>query len=90
MSVHAFPNNKVQQTNPPNGGGGNDMEIRLSKLETATEYLQRDVKEIREDVRTIKNEIGGIRTTDFRITFGAIIVVALGLAAIMAKGFHWL
>lgn len=26
---------------------------------------------------------------DFRILFGAIISVALGLAAIMVKGFHW-
>jgi len=27
--------------------------------------------------------------TDFRIMFGALITVALGLAALMAKGFHW-
>jgi tetrahydromethanopterin S-methyltransferase subunit G len=26
---------------------------------------------------------------DFRLLFGAIITVALGLAALMAKGFHW-
>mgnify|MGYP000722284598 FL=1 len=30
------------------------------------------------------------RTTDFRLIFGAIITVALGLAALMAKGFGWL
>jgi len=28
--------------------------------------------------------------TDFRLLFGAIIAVTLGLAALMAKGFHWL
>ena len=27
--------------------------------------------------------------SDFRILFGAIITVALGLATLMAKGFHW-
>jgi hypothetical protein len=26
---------------------------------------------------------------DFRILFGALIVVALGLAGLMAKGFRW-
>ncbi|GBQ64851.1 hypothetical protein AA103196_0988 [Ameyamaea chiangmaiensis NBRC 103196] len=26
---------------------------------------------------------------DFRLTFGALITTALGLAALMAKGFHW-
>ncbi|OGB23499.1 MAG: hypothetical protein A3I66_01235 [Burkholderiales bacterium RIFCSPLOWO2_02_FULL_57_36] len=59
------------------------MEARVAKLEAITEYIQRDIKELKEDVRAI-------RTTDFRILFGAIIAVALGLAAIMAKGFGWL
>ncbi len=27
---------------------------------------------------------------DFRLTFGALIALALGLATMMAKGFHWL
>jgi len=65
---------------PPDDGG---MEARVAKLEAITEYIQRDIKELKEDVRAI-------RTTDFRILFGAIIAVALGLAAIMAKGFGWL
>ena len=30
------------------------------------------------------------RERDFRITFGALITVALGLAALMAHGFKWL
>ena len=68
------------------GGGGGDnggMEARVAKLETAVEYIQRDIAELKEDVRAI-------RTTDFRLTFGAIIFVALGLAGLMAKGFNWL
>jgi hypothetical protein len=28
--------------------------------------------------------------TDFRVLFGALIAIAVGLAGIMAKGFHWL
>lgn len=40
----------------------------------------------------LKTEIHGLRTdarSDFRLLFGAIIAAALGLAGLMAKGFHW-
>ena len=40
------------------------------------EHMQRDIAELKADVRSI-------RTTDVRIMFGALITVALGLAAIM-------
>lgn len=46
--------------------------------------------ELKRDVREIRTDITGIRTTDFRILFGATIAVAIGLAGLMAKGFHWL
>lgn len=38
------------------------------------------------DARETKRD----QRTDFRLTFGALIAVALGLAGLMAKGFHWL
>lgn len=72
---------------PPYDGG---MEARIAKLEASTNYIERDIKELKDDVRTIRNEIASIRNTDFRIIFGAIIFVALGLAGIMAKGFGWI
>ncbi|WP_291827327.1 hypothetical protein [Bosea sp. (in: a-proteobacteria)] len=71
-----------------NGGGGTSdgMEARVAKLEadighikTATSDLRTDVRELRTDART-----------DFRLLFGALIFVALGLAGLMAKGFKWL
>ncbi len=65
-----------------NGG----MEGRIAKLETAMEYVQRDLGEIKSDIRQIKDHA----RTDFRLLFGALITVALGLAGLMAKGFHWL
>lgn len=40
----------------------------------------------------LKTEMSGLRTEargDFRLLFGAIIAAALGLAGLMAKGFHW-
>lgn len=66
------------------------MEPRVAKLETVSEYVQRDIKELKDEVRLLRSDIIAIRTTDFRLIFGAIIVVALGLAGLMAKGFHWI
>lgn len=74
------------------GGGGNNggMEARIAKLEATVEHINRDLSEIKADLKDARRDITSIRTTDFRLTFGAIIVVALGLASLMAKGFGWI
>ncbi|MES2151584.1 MAG: hypothetical protein V4508_17540 [Pseudomonadota bacterium] len=59
------------------------VEHRLTRLEASAEVLQRDMTEL-------KTEVKGIRTTDFRLIFGAMITLALGMASLMAKGFHWI
>lgn len=64
------------------------MEVRIAKLEATMEHVQSNVAELKADVRELRRDIFGIRTTDFRILFGAIIAVALWLAGMMAKGFH--
>jgi len=66
------------------------MESPVTKLETAVEYIQRDVELLQRDVRALRQDMIGIRTTDFRLLFGAIIAVAVGLTGLMAKGFNWL
>ena len=55
-------------------GGGGSMEARVAKLEAAVEHIFDIKKDIRED---------------FRILFGSLIITALGLAGLMAKGFKW-
>ena len=62
------------------------MEARIAKLESSVVHIQSDVKEIKQDTRDIRKD----SKEDFRILFGALIFVALGLALLMAKGFHWL
>ena len=62
------------------------IEARVAKLEAHIEHIQSDIAEIKSDVREIKRDA----RTDFRLLFGAIIFVALGLAGLMAKGFHWI
>jgi hypothetical protein len=75
---------------PLHGGGGggtfDGMEPRVAKLEAAIEHIQRDTTDIKTDVRTLRDNA----RSDFRLLFGATIAVALGLAALMARGFHWL
>lgn len=70
------------------GGGGYDggMEARVAKLESTTEYIQRDISELKEDVRSIRKDMN----LDFRLTWVGIITLGLGLAGLLAKGFHWL
>jgi hypothetical protein len=43
------------------------------------------LKDLRDDLRTVWDR----EQADFRILFGALTGVALGIAGLMAKGFHW-
>lgn len=89
----AVPNLNVVSITPSRsidksgGGGDNDgMESRVAKLEAAVEHIQRDISDLKTDVRGLRAD----SRSDFRTLFGALIAVALGLAGIMAKGFGWL
>jgi len=62
------------------------MEARIAKLESHVEHIQSDIKDVKLDIREIKKDA----KEEFRIIFGAMIFIALGLAGLMAKGFHWL
>jgi len=63
-----------------------NMEARIARLEVAVEYMSRDLRDIKEAMRAVRRGM----VTDFRLLFGSLIAVALGLAALMAKGFGWL
>jgi len=62
------------------------MEARIAKVESDVGHLLRDLTDIKTDIREIK----GHARDDFRILFGALIIVAIGLAGLLAKGFNWL
>jgi hypothetical protein len=69
------------------------MDGRVARIESDISYIKRDIQDIKGDLKDVRNDIKDIRTdmrTDFRITFGALIAVALGLAGIMARGFGWM
>ena len=62
------------------------MEARIARLESHVEHIQSDLTELKTDVRELRRA----DETNFRILFGALISAALGLAALMSKGFGWL
>lgn len=68
---------------PPYDGG---MEARVAVLEEIAKSTKEILVEIKGDVRDILRD----QKSDFRLLFGALIAVALGLAGLMARGFHWL
>ncbi len=61
------------------------MEARIGKLETDVEYIKRAVSELRTDVRELRSH----QERDFRLLFGAIVFVALGISGMVAKQFGW-
>lgn len=78
-------------------GGGSDVLERVARLESDVDYIKRDLAEVRTDLKAFRQEaqtelkeIRAEMRTDFRIIFGALIAAVLGLAGLMAKGFHWL
>ncbi len=62
------------------------MEARIARLESDMSHVKSDISEIKADFREFRKDA----RTDFRLTFGALIAVALGLAGLMAKGFGWI
>ncbi|MFD2365002.1 hypothetical protein [Pseudoduganella sp. GCM10020061] len=66
--------------------------------------LRADMRELRNEMRELRNEMHAelramrsdmldmrrASTTDFRILFGALIAVAVGLAGTMARAFGWI
>ena len=53
------------------------------------EDLTRETTSLRQDLVRETTSLRKEARTDFRLLFSAIIFVALGLASLMAKGFHW-
>lgn len=55
--------------------------------------VKNEFKEVRNEFKEVRNEFKEVRKEmkeDFRNLFGALVVVALGLATLMAKGFGWI
>ncbi|GAB80511.1 hypothetical protein [Shimwellia blattae] len=45
-----------------NGGGGDDMQIRVARLESDVEYIKRDISEVKSDIKAIDSRLTKIET----------------------------
>lgn len=72
----------------PGSGGPHtpDMEARVAVLEQIAKITAETLSEVKSKLRILREN----HDRDFRLTFAAVVTVALGLAGLMAKGFHWL
>lgn len=81
--VYTLP---VKRQHGGSNDGGGTVEARIARLESDVAHIQRDISEMKVDIREVKRD----QRSDFRLLFGALIAVALGLAGLLAKGFGWL
>jgi hypothetical protein len=75
-----FPDRHLRRGAEPDG-----IEARVTRLEAGIEF-QRNIAEIKTELQILRANA----RSDFRLTFAALIAAALGLAWLLAKGFHWL
>jgi hypothetical protein len=62
------------------------IDNRLGRVEVIVEHVKEDVRDLRIEVRGVRDQA----RVDFRLLFGALISIALGMTALMARGFHWI
>ena len=59
-------------------------------LRTDMRDFHTEMRELRQEMQAGFNEARRIHERDFRITFGALIITAIGLAGLIARSAHWM
>ena len=59
-------------------------------LRTDMRDFHTEMRELRQEMQAGFNEARRIHERDFRITFGAFILTAIGLAGLIARSAHWM
>lgn len=68
-------------------------DAKFDSLRDRIESMRDPIDGMRDRMDAVRDRMDGLRDRmerDFRVLFGALIAVTLGLAGLMAKGFHWL
>jgi hypothetical protein len=79
-----FPDgNPLWQTDVKGAGDERATDARVAQLEELIEYVQRDIAEIKTDLEIL-------RRSDLHLALVVVLVVAIAVAALLAKVFHWL
>jgi hypothetical protein len=74
------------QTDLKGGADESGTEARVAKLRGVIEDVQRDIAEVKTELLILRSDI----RSDLRWVVAVLLAVALGLAALLATGFHWL
>lgn len=64
------------------GSGGDGLGPRIANVE----HIKASLHDVKTELRDFKKQ----SRVEFLLIFGAIITTTLGIAGIIAKGFHWL
>lgn len=81
-------NTDNQGQEPPTGGGGEppmELSERVIRVEEKLTGIDQRLGLVEGDLRALRAD----QRADFRATWVGLIGVALGLAGLLAKGFHW-
>ena len=79
-----FPDeNPRWQTDIKRAGDERATDARVAQLEELIEHVQRDIVEIR-------TELEILRRSDLHLALMVALVIAIAVAALLAKVFHWL
>jgi hypothetical protein len=82
-----FPNRDPRwQADLKGAADESGTEARVAKLQGVIEDVQRDIAEIKTELLILRSDI----RSDLRWVVAELLAVALGLAALLATGFHWL
>jgi hypothetical protein len=65
------------------GARDDTTDARVAQLEELIEYVQRDIAEI-------KTDLGVLRRSDLHLALAVVLIVAIAVAVLLAKVFHWL
>ena len=85
-------NDELRHSGPvDHGGGGGDnggMELteRIARVEEKVSGLDKRLSLVESDLRDLIKKVD----SHFIVLAGMVIATAVGLAAMMAKGFHWM
>lgn len=71
-------------------GGGGDDGMWQQTVETRLSELRGDIQGLRTEVAGEFRAVRDRQERDFRLLFGVVVTVALGLAGLLAHGFKWI
>jgi hypothetical protein len=82
--------NKEAVLTPRGGDDGGEGGMWEQTVETRLAELRADIQSLRSDMHGEFRSFRDRQERDFRLMFGTLIAVSIGLAGLMARGFGWI